>query len=118
MIYLTHIQTKRYGVAILAVALAVTLMLMLDPWISMSQTPFMVLFGAVMVSAWYGGIEPGMLATGLSAVLSEYFFLSPSYSFALEWQNVIKLSLFSLPGVLVSGLCQALHTAKTEASVR
>ena len=117
MKYLTHIQIQRYWVGILAVILAAMLMLMLDPWISMSQTPFLLFFGAVMISAWYGGIASGMLATGLSAVVSEYFFLFPAYSLALEGENMIRLSLFSLQGVFVSSLCQALHAAKTKSAV-
>ena len=117
MKYLTHIQIQRYGVGILAVILAAMLMLVLDPWVSMSQTPFLLFFGAVMISAWYGGIASGMLATGLSAVVSEYFFLFPAYSLALEGENMIRLSLFSLQGIFVSGLCQALHAAKTKSAV-
>jgi hypothetical protein len=117
MKYLTHIQIKRYGVGILAVILAAMVMLMLDPWISMSQARFLLFFGAVTIGAWYGGIGSGVVATGLSAVVSEYFFLFPTYSLALEWENAIGLSLFSVQGVFVSGLCQALQEAKTKSEV-
>lgn len=117
MKYLTHIQIQRYGIGILAVILAAMLMLMLDPWISMSQARFLLFFGAVTIGAWYGGIGSGVVATGLSAVVSEYFFLFPTYSLALEKENAIGLSLFSLQGVFVSGLCQALHAAKTKSEV-
>lgn len=30
----------------------------------------------VMLSAWYGGLKPGLLATAVSALLGSYFLLS------------------------------------------
>ena len=70
MVTVTRSQKLRYSVAVLAVLLALGLMLWLDPWLGMTQSPFLMFFGAVMVSGWYGGMKPGVLATFLSAVLS------------------------------------------------
>ena len=47
----------RYGVATLAVALVLLLKLLLDPLIT-DQSPFLMLAGAVMVAAWFGGLGP------------------------------------------------------------
>jgi hypothetical protein len=52
----------RYGVAVLAVGLAFLVKLLLDPLI-VQETPFVLIFGAIMISAWYGGLGPGLLAT-------------------------------------------------------
>jgi hypothetical protein len=52
----------RYGVAVLAVGMAFLIKLLLDPMI-VQETPFLLIFGAIMVSAWYGGLGPGLLAT-------------------------------------------------------
>jgi len=35
---------------------------------------------AVMLSAWLGGVGPGLLAAGLSAAAFAYYFLSPVHS--------------------------------------
>src|SRR5256884_6245235 len=35
---------------------------------------------AVILSAWFGGIRPGLLATALSAPAFYYYFLPPIYS--------------------------------------
>jgi hypothetical protein len=43
----------RYGVAILVVVVALGIKLLLDPVI-LQDVPFLLLFGTVMVSAWYG----------------------------------------------------------------
>ena len=66
----------RYGVAALVVGAAVGVKLLLDP-LTAQDTPFLLILGAIMVSAWYGGLGPGLLATGLSALATDYFFLDP-----------------------------------------
>ena len=63
----------RCSIALINVAFALMLMLLLDPWVKMSGTPFLLFFSAVMVSAWYGSWKGGVLATCLSAFVSDYF---------------------------------------------
>jgi len=111
MVTVPRFQTQRYGVAVLAVVLALMLMLWLDPWVSMTNSPFLMFFGAVMVSAWYGAMEPGLLATLLSALISAYFFVDPKYSLALTLSGSVRVFLFVVEGILVSVLCGALRTA-------
>ena len=104
-----------YGIAVLAVALTLLLKLLLDPLLE-TENPFLLFFAAVMVSAWYGGMRAGLLATGLAALSSDYFFLSPLYSFFNNslGQN-FRLGLFVIEGVLLSLLISALHSAKQQA---
>ncbi|MBD2094302.1 PAS domain-containing protein [Trichocoleus sp. FACHB-591] len=108
----TRSQVQRYGIAGLSVLLASVLMLLLDPLLAMTRSPFLLFFGAVMVSAWYGGLGPGLFATALSGFISTYFFLPPLYSLSLDWVNGSRLSLFLLEGVLISALSDALRVAK------
>ena len=62
----------RYGVAI-----GVTGLSLLVRWplwrILGSQAPHMTFFPAVMISAYFGGFGPGLLATFLSAFAAHYF---------------------------------------------
>ena len=51
----------RYGVAVVAVALALGLKLLIDPLV-VQDTPFLLVFAAIMVSAWFGGLGPGVFA--------------------------------------------------------
>lgn len=98
-------QLIRYGVAVGAVLLALLLMLLLDRWIPMEGSPFLIFFAAVMVSAWYGGLGPGILATFLSALASSYFFLTTILSFNLGAPaEVARLSIFVLVSLMVSSL--------------
>jgi PAS domain S-box-containing protein len=105
----------RYGVAIALVVLALLLMLTLDPVLGLKQTSFLFFYGAVTVSAWYGGRNPGIVATLLSTVFVEYFYLEPLQSLYLSLISGSKLLVFTLEGVLVSILIGSLRTAQTQA---
>ena len=68
-----------YGIAVLAVGLALLLQFVLTPVVGgdPDSSPFMLFFAAVMISAWFGGLGAGLLATVLSALLGNYFVLAP-----------------------------------------
>ncbi|WP_421654814.1 PAS domain S-box protein [Leptothermofonsia sp. ETS-13] len=100
-----HSRLVRYGVAVLAVLLGLGLMLLLDPWISMKGSPFVVFFAAVMISAWYGGLGPGILATLLSTLAAKYFFISLIHAWQVaNLADLARLILFVLVSLMVSSL--------------
>jgi PAS domain S-box-containing protein len=105
----------RYSLTVLIVVVALVIMLILDPWLSMSRSPFLLFFSAVIVSGWYGGLKSGLLATFLSALLSGYFFLPPAYELSFDLSNFVRIGLFASQGLLFSILCEALKTAKKQA---
>jgi signal transduction histidine kinase len=105
----------RYGVAVVAVALVLLLKLALDPLFLEHQSPFLMLAGAVMVAAWFGGLGPGLLATVLGALASDYFFLVPGHAFTPPGRAFLPLLLFGVQGVLISSLAQALLSARRRA---
>lgn len=104
-------QLCRYSVAVLAVAQVLLIKLLLAPQIG-KETPFLLFFTAVMVSAGYGGRGPGLLATALVALASNYFFLPPVYSFILDWHGLTKIGVFELEGLLITSVIVALNTAR------
>src|SRR5918995_4643909 len=100
MPYIKHASPLlRYGVAVLAVGVAFALKLLLDPLIA-QDVPFLLVFGAIMVSAWYGGLGPGLLATAAAGLATDYFFLSPKGSFSLLSLETVPLLVFFLEGTL------------------
>ena len=104
----------RYSVAVLAVGAALGIKLLLDP-LTVQDTPFLLVFGAIIVSAWYGGLGPGLLATFISAIATDYFFLYPRgilTGFSVEGIDVLA---FVLEGVLVSVLTSSLRSARDQA---
>ncbi|MDV2994111.1 MAG: Sensor histidine kinase RcsC [Chroococcidiopsis sp. SAG 2025] len=113
----TRSQIASYGVAILVVMLALALMLGLDSWLGMTKTPFLLFYGAVAIAAWYGGLKPGIVATILSILFSNYFFHYPTYTFIVDLPDLLRLGLFALQGVMVSYLCEELRIAKHRAEI-
>jgi PAS domain S-box-containing protein len=104
----------RYSVAVMAVGAALGIKLLLDP-LTVQDTPFLLVFGAIIVSAWYGGLGPGLLATFISAIATDYFFLYPRgilTGFSVEGIDVLA---FVLEGVLVSVLTSSLRSARDQA---
>lgn len=95
----------RYGSAVATVALALVLTLLLWPMIQPSV--FLLFFAAVMVSAWYGGLGPGLLATALTVVVIDYLFLPPPSMRIIALDTSLRLGVFVLIALLTSLLTAA-----------
>ncbi|MFN6488158.1 MULTISPECIES: PAS domain S-box protein [unclassified Nostoc] len=100
-----------YAVALLAVGSALLLTLLLQPLLK--PTIFLLFFAAVAVSAWYGGMKAGLLATALSTLAVSYFFVEPAFSLAVtDLDTIVRLGLFIFVTILISLLNSELRTAK------
>jgi PAS domain S-box-containing protein len=104
----------RYGVTVLAVGVAFAIKLLLDPLIE-QDVPFLLVFGAIMVSAWYGGLGPGLLATVAAGLTTDYFFLDPKGTVSGFSLETVPLLVFFLEGTLVCLLVEALRAARSRA---
>src|SRR5205085_12571499 len=80
----------RYGVALIAVGLALLVTLQIE--LLTHRTPFALFFAAVMVSAWYGGRGPGLFSVALSVLGSDYFIIPPLYTFRPDKINYLEES--------------------------
>jgi PAS domain S-box-containing protein len=66
----------RYGAAALAVGIALGVKLAIArEWAV--DAPFLLFLGAVFFAAWFGGVGPGLLATGLATGAAVHFFVTP-----------------------------------------
>jgi len=104
----------RYGVAVLAVGMAFLVKLLLDPLI-VQDVPFLLIFGAIIISAWYGGLGPGLLATFTGGLAADYFSLQPTGSLSGFSLETVPLLVFFLEGTLVCLLTEALLAARSRA---
>ena len=104
----------RYGVAVLAVGAAFVIGLLLGPRIA-QDVSFLLVFGVVAASAWYGGLGPGLLATAAAGLATDFFFLPPQGSFSVLSLERVPLLLFFLEGMLVCLLAEALRAARSRA---
>ena len=62
---------SHYGLAIVSVVMALGITLSLEPYNTL-RTPF--LYAAILITAWFGGIGPGLLAVGLATLALGYKF--------------------------------------------
>jgi PAS domain S-box-containing protein len=100
-----------YAVAVLTVGSALLLTFLLHSLLS--PTIFLLFFAAVAVSAWYGGMKPGLLATALASISVAYFFLEPVSSPLIYSQDsFLRLILFISVTTLISWLNSQLRNGK------
>jgi PAS domain S-box-containing protein len=105
-------QLFHYGVAITVCLLALLLRLLLAPLLQ-ENAPLLVFIIPVMISAWYGGIGPGLLATALSATIGTYFFIEPALGFSVAGlAEPTRITIFLTEGILISGLNESRIRAK------
>jgi PAS domain S-box-containing protein len=92
-----------YGVAVLSVALATAVRLELDSFLGESA-PLLIFAIAVILTSWFGGFWPGLLAVILSLLVSDYLFFEPKYSlFTYDSQlDEIRALSFGVFGILFS----------------
>ncbi len=99
----------RYGVAVLSTTLALIPALLLP---NIAESRLAVFAVAVMVSAWYGGWKPGLVATAFALTVSAYFSFSTNQTPAQFRSTMIRLSLFVLLAILICWMNGALRVAQ------
>jgi PAS domain S-box-containing protein len=105
----------RYAFAVFAVVVASLLRSVLTPALG-EGVPFTLYFPTVVLSAWFGGLWPALLAAALSGLIAWYVFIPPHYSLAFSDPTAPgQLIVFFLSSMLVSLLAASLHRAKTKA---
>ena len=111
----------RYGLAVLTVAVALIITRSLQQYTDV--TP--LFYAAIVISAWFGGRGPGLLAVVLATVSLDYYFLPPLYTLRPDVKQISFLAVFSLLAVLTSWMSakrkhaeEALREARDELEVR
>jgi PAS domain S-box-containing protein len=99
----------RYGVAVLSTTLALIPALLFS---DVSESRLAVFAVAVMVSAWYGGWKPGLVATSFALTVSAYYSLAGPHTPSEYRQAVIRLALFVTVAVLICWFNGALRAAQ------
>jgi PAS domain S-box-containing protein len=108
-----------YLVAIIATGGLLVLRLTFLNEILGTDVPFILFFIAITLSAWCGGLKPGLLATVISALVTQYYFTEPLHSLKItSLENVIQQGLFLLVGLSISLLCEALHRVRSRLDIK
>ena len=96
-----------YGIAVASVAVVLGFHLLLDSLL-IRDTFLPLILGvtmlcaSVVLSAWYGGLGPGLLATALAALIADYHFVHPIHSFSGLSIEATPLVAFVLEGMFIS----------------
>ena len=98
-----------YGIAVLSVA--ASLIISRWPVLHLGDAPVSLFLCAVILSAWFGGVGPGSLATALSALAFYYYFLPPTHSFAAKPEEIPRLLIFMVSALFVGSLSVAQRRA-------
>jgi K+-sensing histidine kinase KdpD len=102
----------RWVVTLAAVAVALALRLALDPWLA-DKVPFITLFGAVIVAAWFGGVGPALLAAALGYAGADFLFIAPRFSLAVPDQlRPAELLAYAISVGLIAALGGARRRAR------
>ncbi len=90
-----------YAAAVVLVALAVLVTRLLPP---LQIAPSALFFAAVMISAWRGGLGPGLLATVLCAMALDYYYLAPLHSLSMSVAGTVHCLVFVTTAIMTSSL--------------
>src|SRR5246127_3523914 len=101
----------RYVIVILSVAAA--LIIFKSPAFHLQSAPVSLLLCAVILSAWFGGAGPGLLATALSALAFNFYFLPPIHLLGLKLDEIPRLVIFTVSALFV-GMLSAAQRSATE----
>jgi PAS domain S-box-containing protein len=100
---------RRYGIAILLVGAAV----FMSQWpaLHVRTAPSALFLCAIMISAWLGGIGPGLLAVVLCCVAFDYYIMPPLHSFAIKSEELPRFVVFSVSATVAASLSAAQRSA-------
>jgi PAS domain S-box-containing protein len=101
-----------YFIALLAVCAALGIRSGLDPWLG-ERVPYITLFGAVIVAAWYGGAGPALFAAVTAWAAAQWLFITPSGRLlAAGVPGAIELVAYAISSLLIAGLGGAMQAAR------
>jgi PAS domain S-box-containing protein len=98
-----------YWIAVLSVAAALIISRL--PPLHLQDSPVSLFLCAVILSAWFGGAGPGLVATTLSAVAFYYCFLPPIYSLDRKPGEIPRFVIFLVSALFVGALSAAQRSA-------
>jgi PAS domain S-box-containing protein len=106
-----------YGMAILAVAAAMLVRWLIDPWLG-SYMPLAPLYAAVAFALWFGGYRPALLAAVVGYLTYNYLF-SEAHAASGFWgiHDVVELLRYVVSCAIIIGLTEAIRAARRRTEV-
>ena len=111
---LSNLRVTRYAVALVLVAGATGLRAWPLGALEL-RIPWVTFYPAVMAAALFGGFVTGALATALSAFVVIFWSPPGLLPFIDDPADWLGLAVFSVNGLLISGMSEAMHRARARA---
>jgi K+-sensing histidine kinase KdpD len=108
-----HSPVLRYGLAVLSSALALGLALLAQHYGFLNVDAPLFLF-AIVVTVWYAGVGPAVLAVVLSSLGFDFFFTEPRYSFYLTFSELPHYAAFVVFAFLLASFAAVRRRAEAE----
>jgi two-component system, LuxR family, sensor kinase FixL len=102
---------RRYAIAAAAVAASLLARWALQGVLE-SKVPFLQFYPAIVAASWLGGLGPGLVATGLSALAAMWSLLPPDGFGVGDPGDQLSLAVFAGTGVLIAWLNHRVHVAE------
>jgi signal transduction histidine kinase len=104
----------RYGLALLATSLALALRAAFDSVLG-DHVQYLVIFPAVVFSAWYCGVGPSIAATAAAFLGETYWFIDPRGSFTItDKRQIVAASIYLLTAAFIITLAELNRRAMTK----
>src|SRR5581483_1047560 len=113
-----NFRSAEHTIALLAVAAALAIAELLQPWVGLESVDLVFLASVVAVAVRFG-LWPSLLASVASALCYNFFFLPPLYTFTIaSANNVAAFGSFAIIAVVVSNLAARVRTQAMIANAR
>lgn len=110
----TTSQQQRYLVAVALVFTAMAVRMVFLKELA-NTLPYLTFYPAITVAALYGGLNPGLVATVLSALIADYFIIEPGGIMIWKTVDIVSMSYFLLSSALISGVTETMHRFRLRA---
>ena len=102
----------RYGFSVVCVAVALGLALVCRHY-GFHPVELPLFDTAIVVTTWYAGVGPAVMAVVLSAVCFDYFFTQPFYSFEVSGEDIPRFFVFIAFAAITAWFVGALRATST-----
>lgn len=103
----------RYGTALVLIFLA---MIVTNLRPALFESPYLLYFSAIILTAVCSGLGPSFLAIGLAALLIRFLYISPRFSlyFGSNFEDMERMAVFVFVSLIVSSLVAGLRKERNE----
>ncbi len=103
-------KLQGYSVAVATSLVALLLSLVFLP--AFERGIFHIFYVAVLISAWRGGLGPGLVTTAVGVLANLFFLVSPTYHVGITAQDWLRVGLFLVVSVAIAIIADQLEKSK------